>query len=63
MFQLTPTLYFGVVREMRVGDVFRSLTVTQAHFEVDLNDYTNGLIVKLRMNQSSGEYFFSSHHM
>ena len=60
VFQLTPKLYFGVVRDIRIGEIFKSLTTTQSYFMVNLNDFTNGLVVSLDMNQASGEFFFSA---
>lgn len=58
VFQLTPKLYFGVVKDIRIGTVFKSLSITQNYFCVDLNDFANGLIVYLDMNPASGEYIF-----
>ena len=58
MFQLTPNLYFAVMRDIRSGTVFNSLSITQNYFRVDLNDFANGLIVRLNMNRASGEYMF-----
>ena len=60
VFQLTPKLYFGVVKDIRVGAIFKSLTITQNYFMVNLNDFANGLVVTLTMNQASGEYRFAA---
>ena len=60
VFQLTPKLFFGVVKDIRVGTIFKSLTITQALFKVDLLDYSNGLVVQLDLNQASGEFYFSA---
>ena len=60
VFQITPKLYFGVVKDIREGEIFRSLTCTQKFFMVDLNDFANGLEVTLDMNQASQEFTFSA---
>ena len=60
VFQLTPKLFFGVVKDIRVGEIFKSLTITQALFEVDLLAYSNGLVVQLDLNQASGEFHFTA---
>lgn len=62
VFQLTPKLYFGVVKDIRIGAIFKSLTTTQSFFCVNLNDFANGLVVNLDMNQASGEFFFNADH-
>ena len=58
VFQLAPKLFFGVVKDMKVGTVFSSLSITQNFFCVDLLDFMNGLVVTLDMNEASGEFFF-----
>ena len=60
VFQLTPKLYFGVVKNIRIGDIFKSLTTTQSYFMVNLNDFANGLVIYLDMNHASGEFCFSA---
>ena len=60
VFQLTPKLYFGVVKDINIGEVFKSLTTTQSYFMVNLNDFVNGLVVSLEMNQASGEFTFTA---
>ena len=62
VFQLTPKLYFGVVKDIRIGEIFKALTTTQSYFMVNLNDFANGLIVNLDMNQASGEFYFTADH-
>ena len=63
VFQITPKLYFGVVKEIQIGEIFRSLTSTQTYFMVNLNDFANGLVINLDMNAASGEYKFTAEHM
>ncbi len=58
-FQLTPFLYFGVVSEIQVGTVFKSLTITQTNYKVDLGKYSTGLVMTLTVNPASGEYTFT----
>ena len=60
VFQLTPILYFGVVKDITVGEIFKSLTITQSNFTVNMNNYTNGLVVTLSINPVSGEYIFTA---
>ncbi len=62
-FQLTPFLFFGVVSEMQVGTVFKSLTITQANYEVDLGNYSTGLVMTLTLDPASGEYTFTPSNM
>lgn len=56
-------IYIGVVKDMRTGDVFRSLTITQAYFEVDLSDFVNGVIIRVNMHKASGEFYFHAQNM
>ena len=58
VFQMTPKLFFGVVKDIKIGTVFKSLSTTQSYFSLDLNNYANGVIVILEMNEASGEYYF-----
>ena len=58
-FMLQPRLFFGVVRNMQVGDTFKSLEITQSHTEFDLSKYTNGLKVTLTEELSGGAYTFT----
>lgn len=60
VFQLTPHLYFAVVSEIQVGTIFKSLTITQANYKVDLQNYANGLIITLALDPASGEYTFTA---
>ena len=41
-FMLQPKIYFGVVRNMKVGDTFTSLEITSALTEYDLSNFPNG---------------------
>ncbi len=58
-FQLTPHLYFGVVSEIQVGAIFKSLTITQRNYMVDLGNYSTGLVMTLTLDPASGEYTFT----
>ena len=58
-FMLQPKLYFGVVRNMKVGDTFTSLEITSALTEFDLSNYPNGLDVTLAQEPGGGQYKFS----
>ena len=58
VFKMTPKLFFGVVKDIKIGSIFKSLSVTQNSFSVDLEDYANGVVVVLEMNEASGEYYF-----
>ena len=53
VFQLTPKLYFGVVKDVCYGDIFKSLMTTQSHFMVNRNDFASGLVINLVINQAS----------
>lgn len=58
-FMLQPKLYFGIVRNMQVGQTFKSLEITQSHTEFDLSKYPNGLKVTLTEEASGGAYSFT----
>ena len=60
VFQLTPNLYFGVIKDIKYSTVFSSLSIMQKYFCVDLNNFANGLIVNLTRNVASGEYIFKA---
>ena len=62
-FMLQPKLYFGVVRNMHVGDVFTSLEITSSLTEFDLSDYPNGIEVTLNEAPGGGRYSFSGKPM
>ena len=57
-FMLQPKLFFGVVRNMQVGEIFKSLEITQSLTSFDLSEYPNGLQVKLQEELSGGAYTF-----
>ena len=58
-FMLQPKLFFGVVRNMQIGDTFTSLEITTALKEFDLSEYPNGLQVTLNQSPGGGQYSFS----
>ena len=58
-FMLKPKLYFGVVREMNVGDTFTGLETDSTNTEFDLSEYPNGLEVTLSEQPGGGLYSFS----
>lgn len=62
-FMLQPKLYFGVVRNMQVGDVFTSLEITSALTEFDLSEFPNGIVVILKQEPAGGRYSFSAQQM
>ena len=57
-FMLQPKLFFGVVRNMHVGQTFKSLEFTQSLTPFDLSEYPNGLKVILKQEASGGAYTF-----
>ena len=62
-FMLQPKLYFGVVRNMVVSDVFTSLEITSFLTEFDLSEYPDGLKVTLSQTGGGGEYKFIGEHL
>ena len=64
-FILQPKLFFGVVRNMHVGDTFTSLEITSALTEFDLSNFPNGLTVTLNQapSGSGGQYSFAGQPM
>ena len=62
---LQPKLYFAVVRNMMVGDIFTSLEITSFQTEIDLSNFPKGLIVTLteRAFDLGGQYFFTASSM
>ena len=59
-FIIEPKLFFGVVRNMKVGDVFSSLDEITSLTMFDLTSYPNGIIVTLTQTPGSGTYEFSA---
>ena len=62
-FMLQPKLYFGVVRNMVVSDVFTSLEITSFLTEFDLSEYPDGLKVTLSQTGGGGQYQFTGEHL
>lgn len=62
-FMLQPKLYFGVVRNMHIGDVFTSLEITSYLTDFDLSDYPNGMVVTLTEASAGGAYTFTASQM
>ena len=62
-FMLKPQLFFAVVRNMHVGQVFTSLEITSSLTPFDLSDYPNGIIVTLNEAPAGGEYTFTASKM
>ena len=58
-FMLMPKLFFGVIREMNVGDTFTVLETDSTNTEFDLSEYPNGLEVTLTEQPGGGRYSFS----
>ena len=63
VFMLKPKLYFGVVRNMHVGDTFTSLEITTSLTEFDLSNYPHGIEVTLNEEPGGGKYSFSGKSM
>ena len=61
-FMLTPKLFFGVVRNMKVGETFKSLEITSFLTEFDLSQYINGVKITLK-ELGGGKYIFSAESM
>ena len=59
-FMLQPKIYFGVVRNMQVGETFTSLEITSSLEMFDLSNFPNGIIVTLREAPGGGRYSFSA---
>ena len=57
-FLLKPKIYFAVIRNCQVGDVFTSMEITTKMTEFDLSNYPNGLEIILYEDAGSGEYLF-----
>ncbi len=57
-FMLQPRLYFAVVRNVQVGDIFTSLEITTNMTEFDLSNYPHGLEVTLNEGAGGGQYQF-----
>ena len=62
-FMLQPKLFFGVVRNMHVGQTFKSLEIAQSLTPFDLSEYPNGLKVTLNEEKSGGAYAFTGETM
>ncbi len=56
--ELKPELFFGVVHNLQVGDIFTSLNKTEAPTAFDLSQYPNGLMVTLTQEPVGGQYTF-----
>ena len=60
---LKPKLYFGVVRNRVVSQVFDDLEITSFLKMFDLDDYPNGLKVTLSKKKGGGgQYEFTGMH-
>ena len=60
VFKLTPKLYFGVISDIQIGDIFKSLTDMQHFTEVDLSNFENGLKITLHRNPADGKFTFET---
>ena len=58
-FMLQPRLFFAVVRNVTIGDVFTSLEITSSLAEFDLSNFPQGLQVTLNEAAGGGRYSFS----
>ena len=57
-FTLQDKVYFGVVQNMSIGEIFQSLNQITAPTEFDLTQYPNGITVTLSESQDGGKYSF-----
>ena len=62
-FMLQPKLFFGVVRNMKVGETFTSLEITSSLTEFDLSNFPNGIEVTLSQQPGGGQYIFTGESM
>lgn len=58
-FMLQPKLFFAVVRNCQVGDIFTSLEITSNLSEFDLSNFPHGLEVTLSEGAGGGKYSFA----
>ncbi len=61
--ELQPKLFFGVVSNLHIGEVFTSLNITEALTEFDLSQFPNGLMVTLTQEPVGGQYTFTGGQM
>ena len=59
-FMLQPRIFFAVVRNVHVGDVFTSLEITSSMAEFDLSNYPHGMEVTLNEGAGGGKYQFTA---
>ena len=59
-FMLQPKIYFGVVRNMKVGETFTSLEITSGLKMFDLSQFPNGIVVTLNQQPVGGQFSFSA---
>lgn len=59
-FMLQPRLFFAVVRNVTIGDVFTSLEIMTSMTEFDLSDYPHGMEVTLNEAPGGGQFKFSA---
>lgn len=56
----SPILYFGIVRNLSMGDVFCGLEVMRFLEEFDLRHFPDGMEVTLHEEPSGGKYTFTA---
>ncbi len=61
--ELQPKVFFGVVHNLRIGDIFTSLNITEALTEFDLSRFPGGLMVTLTQEPVGGQYTFTGGHL
>jgi len=59
-FLLQPRLFFGVVRNVTIGDIFTSLEITSYLTEFDLENFPHGMEVTLNEAPGGGQYTFTA---
>ncbi len=57
-FLLQPRLYFAVVRNVTIGDIFTTLEITSCMTEFDLDQFPHGMEVTLNEAPGGGQYSF-----
>ena len=60
VFIIKPVLFFGIVRNVSVGQVFTSLEIMSCLQEFELADFPDGMEVILDEEPTGGKYSFSA---
>ncbi len=60
VFIMKPVLFFSIVRNVSVGQIFSSLEIMSCLQEFDLNNFPDGMEVTLDEEPTGGRYSFSA---